>query len=93
MTMTLAFFVICSGIFVLQMSKINPKALNKAVVDKKSTLLLETARHEVDFDIEKDEDEDEGKVFPGTDAILADMFAFSYTGRGKTRSTNGGTRS
>jgi magnesium transporter len=60
MTMTLAFFIICSGIFVLQMSKINPKSLNQAVVDRKTTLLLETARHEVDLEVEKSEDEDEG---------------------------------
>jgi len=59
MTMVLAFFVICSGIFVLQMSKVNPKNLNQAVVDRKTSLLLETARQEVHVDIEKQEGEDD----------------------------------
>jgi 4-amino-4-deoxy-L-arabinose transferase-like glycosyltransferase len=64
MTMVLAFFVICSGIFVLQMSKINPKNLNKAVVDQKSSLLLETARQEVEVDLEKEGDDDDGQLLP-----------------------------
>lgn len=61
MTMVLAFFVICSGIFILQMSKVNPKKLNQVVIDRKTSILLETARQEVELDIdEKEEGVDEG---------------------------------
>jgi len=83
MTMVLAFFVICSGIFILQMSKVNPKKLNQAVVDRKTSLLLETARQEVEADVEKAEGDDEvsheeerlvrGTEEPGLDGVRATL--------------------
>lgn len=46
MTVVLAFFIICSGIFILQMSKVDPRDLVN--VDERTTLLLQAARAEVD---------------------------------------------
>ncbi|KAH8118979.1 DUF803-domain-containing protein [Phellopilus nigrolimitatus] len=44
-TIALAFLVICSGIFILQMSKIDPRHLTK--LDRKTTMLLQAAREEI----------------------------------------------
>ncbi|KAL4250278.1 hypothetical protein ABKN59_003129 [Abortiporus biennis] len=44
-TIVLAFAVICTGIFILQMSKVDPRDL--ANVDERTTLLLEAARQEI----------------------------------------------
>ncbi|GJJ06677.1 hypothetical protein Clacol_000872 [Clathrus columnatus] len=46
MTVVLAFFVICTGIFILQMSKVDPRDL--VSVDERTSLLLQAARAEVD---------------------------------------------
>ncbi|KAH8099862.1 magnesium transporter NIPA-domain-containing protein [Cristinia sonorae] len=46
MTIVLAFAVICTGIFILQMSKVDPRKLN--FVDEHTTLLLEAAKQEAD---------------------------------------------
>ncbi|KIJ40912.1 hypothetical protein M422DRAFT_780571 [Sphaerobolus stellatus SS14] len=46
-TVVLGFFVICTGIFILQMSKIDPRDLVPAV-DDRTSLLLQAARAEVD---------------------------------------------
>ncbi|KAI0640083.1 DUF803-domain-containing protein [Trametes polyzona] len=45
-TIVLAFAVICTGIIILQMTKVDPRTL--ANVDERTTLLLEAARQEVD---------------------------------------------
>ncbi|KAK7686543.1 hypothetical protein QCA50_010143 [Cerrena zonata] len=45
-TIVLAFLVICTGIFILQMSKVDPRKLSN--VDEHTTLLLEVAKQEVD---------------------------------------------
>ncbi|GJE89471.1 magnesium transporter NIPA-domain-containing protein [Phanerochaete sordida] len=45
-TVVLAFLIICSGIFILQMSKVDPRKLHK--VDEHTTLWLEVARAEAD---------------------------------------------
>ncbi|KAI0673791.1 DUF803-domain-containing protein [Trametes maxima] len=45
-TIVLAFAVICTGIVILQMTKVDPRSL--ANVDERTTLLLEAARQEVD---------------------------------------------
>ncbi|KAI0814787.1 magnesium transporter NIPA-domain-containing protein [Irpex lacteus] len=45
-TVVLAFFVICTGIFILQMSKVDPRRLTQ--VDEHTALLLEAARSEID---------------------------------------------
>lgn len=45
-TIVLGFFVICTGIFILQMSKVDPRQLTN--VDRRTTLLLKVARAEVD---------------------------------------------
>jgi len=46
MTVVLAFLVICTGITILQMSKVDPRKLVN--VDDRTTLLLEAAKQEVD---------------------------------------------
>ncbi|KAI0348820.1 DUF803-domain-containing protein [Trametes cingulata] len=45
-TIVLAFAVICTGIIILQMTKVDPRTLTN--VDEHTTLLLEAARQEVD---------------------------------------------
>ncbi|RPD56954.1 DUF803-domain-containing protein [Lentinus tigrinus ALCF2SS1-7] len=45
-TIVLAFAVICTGIIILQMTKVDPRSLTN--VDERTTLLLEAARQEVD---------------------------------------------
>jgi len=45
-TVVLAFVVICTGIFILQMSKVDPRSLPK--VDEPTALMLEVARRETD---------------------------------------------
>lgn len=63
-TMVLGFLVICLGITLLQMSKVDPKALSK--LDRRSTMLLEAGRHPT-------ENEEKGEVSamedPGMDAL------------------------
>jgi hypothetical protein len=44
-TVVLGFFVICTGIFILQMSKVDPRELTS--VDRRTTLLLQAARVEI----------------------------------------------
>ena len=44
-TVVLGFFVICTGIFILQMSKVDPRELTR--VDRRTTLLLQAARVEI----------------------------------------------
>ncbi|OCH88777.1 DUF803-domain-containing protein [Obba rivulosa] len=46
MTVVLAFLVICTGIVILQMSKVDPRTLTH--VDEHTTMLLEVARQEVE---------------------------------------------
>lgn len=46
MTIVLSFFVICTGIIILQMSKVDPRKLSG--LDRKTTMLLQAAREEVD---------------------------------------------
>jgi uncharacterized membrane protein len=57
-TMVLGFLIICLGITLLQMSKVDPKQLSK--LDRRSTMLLEAGRHGT----EAEEKED-----PGMDAL------------------------
>ncbi|KAI0778998.1 DUF803-domain-containing protein [Trametes elegans] len=45
-TIVLAFAVICTGIVILQMTKVDPRSLTN--VDERTTLLLQAARQEVD---------------------------------------------
>jgi hypothetical protein len=63
-TMVLGFLVICLGITLLQMSKVDPKVLTK--LDRRSTMLLEAGRHPI-------ESEEKGEVTaledPGMDAL------------------------
>lgn len=55
-TVVLGFFVICTGIFILQMSKVDPRELIN--LDRRTTLLLQAARVEIDpksaRDLERD---------------------------------------
>ena len=56
-TVVLGFLVICTGIFILQMSKVDPRELTN--VDRRTTLLLQAARVEIDpksaRDLERDD--------------------------------------
>jgi hypothetical protein len=56
-TVVLGFLVICTGIFILQMSKVDPRELTN--VDRRTTLLLQAARAEIDpksaRDLERDD--------------------------------------
>ncbi|OCB88412.1 DUF803-domain-containing protein [Sanghuangporus baumii] len=83
-TIALAFLVICSGIFILQMSKIDPRHLTK--VDRKTTILLQAAREEVKAPGSGGEgdDMDEEKLLesteePGMDALAGRFSALSGT--------------
>jgi hypothetical protein len=63
-TMVMSFFVICLGITLLQMSKVNPKELTK--LDRRSTIFLEATRQPT-------EEMEKGNVSamedPGMDAL------------------------
>src|SRR6266702_3399337 len=51
MTIVMGFLVICVGITILQMSKVDPKKLNK--LDRRSTILLQAARAQTEVVDEK----------------------------------------
>ncbi|EAU90972.1 DUF803 domain membrane protein [Coprinopsis cinerea okayama7 len=57
-TIVLSFIVICIGITILQLSKVDPKEFNK--LDRRSTLLLQAARAQTDTVEEKTGIEDPG---------------------------------
>jgi len=63
-TMVMGFLVICLGITLLQMSKVDPKQLQG--LDRRSTLLLQASKH-------KTEAEEKGELMgaeePGMDAL------------------------
>ncbi|KAF8149435.1 magnesium transporter NIPA-domain-containing protein [Crassisporium funariophilum] len=63
-TIVMGFLVICLGITILQMSKVDPEKLNK--LDRRSTLLLQAARVQADGDDEKGAIEYEN---PGMDTL------------------------
>ncbi|TDL17285.1 DUF803-domain-containing protein [Rickenella mellea] len=63
-TIVMAFLVICAGITILQMSKVDPTSLNK--LDRRSTILLQAARSNTEKMEEKDIT---GLEDPGMDAI------------------------
>ncbi|KZV93441.1 DUF803-domain-containing protein [Exidia glandulosa HHB12029] len=63
-TLVMGFLVICVGITVLQMSKVDPEKLNK--LDRRSTILLQAARSKTEM-AEKDELIDVEE--PGVDAL------------------------
>ncbi|KAL5507464.1 hypothetical protein ACEPAH_6920 [Sanghuangporus vaninii] len=75
-TIALAFLVICSGIFILQMSKIDPRHLTK--VDRKTTILLQAAREEVKPPGEGDE-MDEEKLLESTEEPSMDALAGRFS--------------
>ncbi|KAJ7502555.1 magnesium transporter NIPA-domain-containing protein [Mycena galericulata] len=59
-TLVMGFLVICVGITILQMSKVDPTQLTK--LDRRSTILLQAARHQTETLEEKAQD-------PGMDAL------------------------
>jgi hypothetical protein len=64
-TVVLGFLTICCGITLLQMSKIDPTALQSQVgLDRRSTILLAAAKGDVEPTEKNTQDED-----PGMDAI------------------------
>ncbi|KAF4567283.1 hypothetical protein EYR40_006280 [Pleurotus pulmonarius] len=62
-TIVMGFLVICVGITILQMSKVDPEQLGK--LDRKSTILLQAARQRT----ETDEKSVTGQEDPGIDAL------------------------
>ena len=64
LTIVLSFLVICLGITILQMSKVDPSKLSK--LDRRSTLLLQAAREHTD---DVDEKGHTGLEDPGMDAL------------------------
>ena len=64
-TLVLAFLVICCGITILQMSKVDPKELGNKL-DRRSTMLLQAARSQTE---RLDEKDITGIEDPGIDSI------------------------
>jgi drug/metabolite transporter (DMT)-like permease len=62
-TIVMGFFVICAGIIILQMSKVDPQSLKK--LDRKSTILLEASRRNTELT----EKSISGIEDPGMDAL------------------------
>lgn len=67
MTVVMGFLVICCGITLLQLSKVEPTDLENKTLDRRSTMLLSAsrARAHVDADYEKGLDVED----PGMDAL------------------------
>lgn len=79
LTIALAFLVICSGIFILQMSKVDPRHLSR--LDRRTTLLLQAAREEVNPPGSGDGDElDEKKLIEATEEPGVDALAGRFGG-------------
>ncbi|XP_006457269.1 hypothetical protein AGABI2DRAFT_212615 [Agaricus bisporus var. bisporus H97] len=80
-TLVMAFLVICVGITILQMSKVDPTQLKR--LDRRSTILLQAARSQTDPVDEKDivamED-------PGIDALRGSFGTFGSMARAKRMS-------
>ena len=78
-TMTLGFFVICLGITLLQLSKVDPTTFSK--MDRKSTMLFQAAKHQT-------EDAEKGDVSayedPGMDALRGGFGAVGSIIRART---------
>lgn len=70
-TLVLAFIVICVGITILQMSKVDPTHLKK--LDRRSTILLQAARSQTEAMDEKDLT---GLEDPGIDALRGSFGTF-----------------
>ncbi|TDL17287.1 DUF803-domain-containing protein [Rickenella mellea] len=70
-TIALGFFVICTGIFILQMSKVDPRQLK---VDEHTSILLQATRQETKLAGNDNLDEEEKAVEateePGMDAVV-----------------------
>lgn len=77
----MAFLVICVGITVLQMSKVDPTKFNK--LDRRSTILLQAARSQTSHVDEKDVAAMED---PGIDALRGSFGTFGSMARAKRMS-------
>jgi hypothetical protein len=71
LTIVFAFFSICIGITILQMSKVDPAQLTK--LDRRSTMLLQAARSQTQ---QVDEKDISGIEDPGIDALRGSFGAF-----------------
>ncbi|KAF8069925.1 magnesium transporter NIPA-domain-containing protein [Lyophyllum atratum] len=71
LTLVMGFLVICVGIVILQMSKVDPVTLNK--LDRRSTILLQAARSKTEAVDEKDA---LGIEDPGMDALRGSFGTF-----------------
>ncbi|KAF9010815.1 magnesium transporter NIPA-domain-containing protein [Cyathus striatus] len=77
-TLVMGFLVICVGITILQMSKVDPEQLSK--LDRKSTILLQAARRQT----ENQEKDLTGIEDPGMDALRGSFGAFGSIIRART---------
>lgn len=76
----LAFFTICAGIVLLQLSRVDPKKLN---MDGKTNLLLEANRQELDHQEEVDDEkailvESEAPGASLSDLVCITSYSFLY---------------
>ncbi|KIM45588.1 hypothetical protein M413DRAFT_344133 [Hebeloma cylindrosporum] len=78
-TIVMAFLVICFGITILQMSKVDPEKLNK--LDRRSTILLQAARAQTET---VDEKGVAGYEDPGMDTLRGSFGAFGSIIRART---------
>ncbi|TRM70311.1 magnesium transporter NIPA-domain-containing protein [Schizophyllum amplum] len=78
-TMVMGFLVICVGITILQMSKVDPGALKK--LDRRSTMLLQAARSQTEGMDEKDVEAFEE---PGIDTLRGSFGAMGSVIRART---------
>ncbi|TFL00467.1 magnesium transporter NIPA-domain-containing protein [Pterulicium gracile] len=95
-TIVLAFLVICTGISILQLSKVDPKKLNG--LDRKTTILLQAAKQEVEMDSQEDgTDPDPEKAAmqrtedPGIDTFSPGGTIFGTIVRARKRTLRSGT--
>jgi magnesium transporter len=78
-TIVMAFIVICFGITILQMSKVDPTSLSK--LDRRSTILLQAARQNTEA---TDEKLPSGFEDPGIDALRGSFGTFGSIIRANT---------
>jgi len=78
-TIVMSFIVICIGITILQMSKVDPTTLSK--LDRRSTILLQAARQHTEA---ADEKSPAGFEDPGIDALRGSFGAFGSIIRANT---------
>ena len=87
-TMVLGFFVICLGITLLQLSKVDPTTFSK--MDRKSTMLFQASKHQTE---EAEKGEVTAMEDPGMDALRGGFGAVGSIIRARTVSRRMSTAS